>query len=168
MREIRALQKKVNRDSVDVAEKYLRINVTGREHRVSQILAERLRAGNLSAHVVDEVNEFALLQKVYIIMRLRIILGLTESDFDPNLIASVPESYRQLMFGGDGDDGAEAGRRPRYVAIMEGLKSGSRVRSLGGLTKREATSAAEEEEEGEHRRLDDRALQNIAFFLYHR
>ena len=33
MRKIRQLQLTVNRDSVNVAEKYLRINTTGQEHR---------------------------------------------------------------------------------------------------------------------------------------
>ena len=32
--------------------------------RISQILAEKLRAGDLSPAAIDEVKEFALLQKV--------------------------------------------------------------------------------------------------------
>ena len=61
---IRKLQLTVNNDSVNVAEKYLRINTTGQEHRISQILAERVREGNLSPAAIDQVKEFALLQKV--------------------------------------------------------------------------------------------------------
>ena len=61
---IRKLQLTVNNDSVNVAEKYLRINTTGQEHRISQILAERVREGNLSPSAIDQVKEFALLQKV--------------------------------------------------------------------------------------------------------
>ena len=61
---IRKLQLTVNNDSVNVAEKYLRINTTGQEHRISQILAEKVREGNLSPAAIDQVKEFALLQKV--------------------------------------------------------------------------------------------------------
>ena len=65
---IRKLQLTVNNDSVNVAEKYLRINTTGQEHRISQILAERVREGNLSPAAIDQVKEFALLQKVRLIV----------------------------------------------------------------------------------------------------
>ena len=45
---LRQLQLTVNRDSVNVAEKYLRINTTGQEHKISRILAEKGRYSVLS------------------------------------------------------------------------------------------------------------------------
>ena len=63
-------------------------------NRISQILGSKVREGNLSPAAIDQVKEFALLQKVYIVMRLGKILGLSELDYDAQLIHSIPNSYR--------------------------------------------------------------------------
>ena len=60
---MRNLQSRVNKDSASVAKKYLRIDPKGREREVANLLKAKMSKGQLSDVVIDEVNEYALLQK---------------------------------------------------------------------------------------------------------
>ena len=150
-RRIKALQRKVNRDSSTVAERYLNINATGREHQVSKILSEMMKNGSLSDIVIDEVNEFALLQKVYIIMKLNNIMGFDKSTYTQDLIEAIPPAYISIMF----DEKRETQGKLTYTTPGTTQKG-------DGKSKRDAesrnTSAV----------LGVNSMLNIAFFLYQR
>jgi hypothetical protein len=99
--QVTSLQRRVNEDGKIVAKKYLKINVTSHQSNgVKSILDEMVKNGSLSDKVIDEVNEFALLQKVYIIMRLVKILELKIGQFDADLISQIPSEYVRVMFPG--------------------------------------------------------------------
>lgn len=169
--EIRTLQKKVNKDSVIVAQRYLKINATGQEKQVAKILGEMVKAGNLSDIVIDEVNEFALLQKVYIIMRLVQIIDISPEDFSPTLLEQIPQSYLNIMFGKHLEESQlEMPTRkqeevtPAPKIITKGISSDANndEEHVKSKTKRES-----ERPEISHS-LESSTLSNIAFFLYHR
>lgn len=143
---------------MNVAEKYLHINVSGREHKVSQILGRKLRAGSLSGAVIDEVNEFALLQKVYIIMRLGFILDISEEDYNRDLLDSIPETYLNIMFGPEEDIYDEI----RYSELFSEISPAyNGLQRSSGKTKRDTAV-----ESGPA--MDERSLLNVAFYLYQR
>ncbi|TRY77845.1 hypothetical protein TCAL_06808 [Tigriopus californicus] len=169
--EIRTLQKKVNKDSAIVAQRYLKINATGQEKQVARILAEMVKAGNLSDIVIDEVNEFALLQKVYIIMRLVQIVDISPQDFSSTLLDQIPQSYLNIMFGKHLEESQVEPPTQNHEDVTQAPKVMGRGIPSDGREDKDVTkskSKRESERPETAHALESNTLSNIAFFLYHR